>query len=484
MKKPNLLLIMCDQLRPDALGCYGNAYVKTPNIDRLAEKGVCFTQAYSTTPVCVPARNGLIAGQHPFELGLLDNAPLIKPIENPLPELIRRQGYSTSAIGKMHFEPVRNHYGFDRMHLSEEIPRHAADDDYLQHLREKGYEHVFEPHGKRSENYYVPQISELPEELHTSAWTADMTCETIRRNRNRPFFIFSSFIKPHPPFDPCEPYDSMYSPEDVPMPMRKEEERHPDDWSIWVQNDYKVNGADSISDEQLRRIRAAYYGCVTQLDKQVGKIMDTLEECGLADNTLIIFTSDHGEMLGDHYAFGKRTFYEQSIRIPLIMSWAGRIPQKEKREQFAILQDIYSTLITAAGGVVPASSCGLDLLSVAKDENRKHREKVYGEFGQGRALKFMLREGAFKYIYHTHGGKENLFNLENDPDELSNIALDYPEMCKNFKADLTNYYHSYGLDEAFEDGELKKYEEQDYVPQGYLNQYPKWPGTIKICGTV
>jgi arylsulfatase len=476
--KPNLLLIMCDQLRPDVLGCYGNSFVQTPNIDRLAKRGICFTQAYSTTPVCMPARHGLIAGRHPFELGLLDNAPLEKEIKHPLPELIREQDYFTCAIGKMHFVPVRKHYGFDRMYLSEEIPTHIDNDDYLKFLSEQGLGHIFEPHGKRSENYYVPQVSELPEELHTSAWTADMTCQTIRRNRNRPFFIFSSFIKPHPPFDPCEPYHRMYAPENVPMPIRSEAELQPDDWSIRVQNDYKVNGIDQVTDDEIRRIRAAYYGCVTQLDKQIGTILDTLEECGLADNTLIVLTADHGEMLGDHYAFGKRTFYEQSIGIPLIVSWPGQIPEAEKRNQFAILQDIYATLIKAAGGSVPVESCSLDLLSVTGNADFVLRDKIYGEFGTGSAMKFMVRQGSFKYIYHVHGGKENLFNLEEDPNELLNLASDNQELCRTYRDDLTDYYRSFGFEEPFDkDGCLKKSHEV-FEAKGYLNQFPGWPATV------
>ena len=307
--KPNILLIMCDQLRADVLGCYGNSLVNTPNINRLASRGVRFERAYSQTPVCVPARHGLISGKSPFEIGLIDNDRNIKEFSNPLPELVKKQGYFTCAVGKMHFYPVRKHYGFDRMYLSEEVPGHFYDDDYLQFLQKAGYSHVVEPHGKRSETYYVPQTSELPEPLHTTTWTAEQTCEVIRKNRNRPFFVFASFIKPHPPFDPCVPYDTMYPLEQVPEPVCREEELRPTDYSIDLQNDYKVNGVDHMTQEDIKKIRAAYYGSVTQLDRQIGKIFDELDENGLTDNTLVILTSDHGEMLGDHYAFGKRTFY-------------------------------------------------------------------------------------------------------------------------------------------------------------------------------
>jgi arylsulfatase len=477
-KKPNLLLIMCDQLRFDALGCYGNSLVKTPNIDRLAQRGICFDQAYSQTPVCVPARHGLISGLNPFELGLLKNENLAKEIDHPLPELIRKQGYFTCAVGKMHFQPERKHYGFDRMLLSEEIPSHFADDEYLQFLREQGYGHLTEPHGKRSELYYVPQISELPEHLHTTAWTGDTTCRVIRENQNRPFFIFSSFIKPHPPFDPCVPYDTMYALEQVPLPVRREFERTPDDYAIDVMNDYKVNGIDSLTLEDELKMRAYYYGSVSQMDKQIGRILDTLESCGLIDDTLIVFTSDHGEMLGDHYSYGKRTFYEASAKVPLIVSWPASVPQGERREQLALLQDIYASFITASGGNVPEASSGLNLLAAASDPDQPLRDRIFAEVGRGRVMKMMLRWGNYKFIYHTNGGKINLFDMENDPEEFTDISAEHPELCLQCREAMAQYYQSYGFTEALNGDQLVSYDAQRHVPQGYLDQTPKWPETV------
>lgn len=477
-KKPNLLLIMCDQLRADVLQCYGNDHVRTPNISRIAASGVRFDRAYSQTPVCVPARHGLISGLNPFELGLVDNSQDIGHIRNPLPELIRDKGYTTIAVGKMHFYPVRKHYGFDRMFLSEEIPLHIADDDYLLFLRERGYGHIYEPHGKRSEHYYVPQVSELPEELHTTAWTAAKTSEVIRANRDRPFFLFTSFIKPHPPFDPCTPYDRMYAETDIPMPIQQESERNPDDYAIWVQNGYKVNGIDNVSNEEIRRMREAYYGAVTQLDKQIGEILDTLEETGLRDDTLIIFTSDHGEMLGDHYSFGKRSFYEASARVPMIVSWPAKLPQGEHRDQLALLQDIYATFVEASGGEVPAESSGRSLVNACLEPEWSLRDRIVAEYGEGRAMKFMLRWRDYKYIYHTNGGRENLFDLKNDPDELNDISGTNTELCRTCRKQLVEYYRGHRFEDAYEDRELKKYPYEQPKVRGFLNQFPEWPDNI------
>lgn len=479
MSKPNLLLIMCDQLRADVLGCYGNQLVRTPNIDRLAETGICFDQAYSQTPVCIPARHGLISGQNPFEIGLTDNNLDIEEIKSPMPEMIRRQGYFTEAIGKMHFNPQRRHYGFDRMFLSEELPQHIFDDDYLMFLREKGFGHITEPQGKRSEQYYVPQISELPEELHATAWTADKTCEALRRNRNRPFFLFGSFIKPHPPFDPSEPYDKLYNLNDIPDPIRSFKEKDALDYTIHVQNDYKVNGIDNVTDKDLRRIRAYYYGSISQIDIQIGKILDALDVYGLRDNTLILFTADHGEMLGDHYSFGKRTFYEASAKVPMIMSWPGALPQSERRDSFVMLQDIYATLLKVSGSEIPDISSGRNMIEVVEKPQSPWRNKIFAEFGHGRALKMMLRWEHYKYIYHTNGGLEQLFDLEQDPHELNNIAEENSKQCQKCKEEMKKYYRLYNFEDVFDkQGNLKKYTFQTYQPCGFLDQHPEWPNTV------
>jgi len=476
--KPNLLLIICDQLRADALGCYSNTLVKTPNMDRLAARGVCFDRAYSQTPVCIPARHALISGKNAFELGLLENVDQHPSIPNPLAKMVRNAGYSTTAVGKMHFLPVREHFGFDRMFLSEEIPENINDDEYLQFLRKNGFGHVIEPHGKRSKTYYVPQTSELPEAFHTSAWTADTTCEVIRANKNRPFFVFSSYIKPHPPFDPCQPYDTMYNPQEVPLPDRREGELPPLDDIILVQNGYKVDGANKVTDEQLRKIRAHYYGSITQLDKQIGKLLDTLEECGLTDSTMVILTSDHGEMLGDHYSFGKRTYYEPSTRIPFIVSWPGTLPQGERRDQFVILQDIYATLVATAGGEIPSDVCGVDVRPACRNPRSPLRDQVIAEYGFNRNSKFMLRRENYKYIFMANGGREVLFDLAKDPKEFENLAAQNPGLCTLFRKELVKYYQSYGFQEALEGDSLRAYPYQAPLVGSFLDQYPHWPESL------
>ncbi|MGH2355104.1 MAG: sulfatase-like hydrolase/transferase, partial [Chloroflexota bacterium] len=163
-QRPNFLLIMCDQLRADCISADDRAWpgVSTPNIDRIAQRGVRFRRAYTEVPVCVPARVNVLTGLHAHQLGIMDNQPTPGPEVPTLPGLLTDLGYFTAAIGKMHFRPPRNHYGFQRMLLSEEIPRYRVDDEYLLYLRDRGYGHVLEPHGLRHEQYYQPQVSQLP----------------------------------------------------------------------------------------------------------------------------------------------------------------------------------------------------------------------------------------------------------------------------------------------------------------------------------
>ena len=457
--KPNILLIMCDQLRYD---CLTNEMVKTPNFDRLRKRGVSFTNAYSQTPVCIPARHSLISGQNAFEIGLSENSVNIKEIKYPLAKLVRDCGYYTCAIGKMHFVPTREHFGFDHMFLSEEIPGHIEDDEYLKYLRDEGYGHVIEPHGKRSEDYYVPQVSELPKEVHTTAWTGSTTIDVINKNKNRPFFIFSSFIKPHPPFDPCIPYNDLYDIDSMPSPIEVDEII---DDMILVQNGYKVDGIDKLSDYDKKKIKAYYYASVTQVDEYIGKILDCLEENNLWDNTLVILTADHGEMLGDHNGYGKRTYYEESAKIPFVLSYPKVFKEGIEVDSLAILPDIYATIVKVAGKEVPEVSCGVDLTDVCTSKSNFTRDFLVAQYGNDRRFKAMVRWDNFKYIYMANGKKEYLFDLEKDPLELNPIFDE--EVFKEKRKYLVEYFSKYNIS-------LPEYEYEAPRVGTFLNQRPTW----------
>ncbi|MAG34966.1 MAG: hypothetical protein CL878_01750 [Dehalococcoidia bacterium] len=476
-ERPNILLLMCDQLRADSLAYAGHPLVQTPNIDRLAASGVQFTRAYTESPVCVPARINALTGLHSWQVGISDNGPSPDHTVPTLGTLLTEQGYFTQAIGKMHFRPARNHRGFQRMWLSEEIPTYRADDEFLQYLQDQGYGHVKEPHGQRHELYYQPQVSVLPEEHHTTAWTADRTVDFIAQNRNRPFFCFTSFIKPHPPWDPPRPYASMYDPAAMPLPARHPSDREPADTHLLVQNHGK--GVDNPDDDLVRLIRARYYGLISHIDRNVGKIIAALEEHGLAERTLIVFISDHGELLGDHYAWGKRSFYEGSARVPFLVSWPGHLPAGETCGHLVSGCNLLPTFLTAAGAAdaVPSNVTSQDLLHLCEDTATTGREVLIGQFASGRQMKLMLRWDDWKYCYFANGGRQQLFNLRDDPHELTDQAGNHSELCTDAGDRLVQHFREGGNSGALDDSgdELLAYP-FERLPLGQINrQHALWP---------
>ena len=302
-ERPNLLLIMTDQQRGDALGCAGNPHIHTPYLDALAASGIRFERAYTESPECVPARALLLSGQWGHRTGVLGNGQSLSPEAPTFVHRLGQVGYRTQAIGKMHFKPIRASHGFDRLELSEEIPWGSWEgDDYLTFLRRSGYGHVDEPYGIRHEYYYHPQVSQLPVELHGTTWTAERAIDFILHAPSDPWFLCVSFVKPHPPFDPAIPFLTLYDPEQLPLPIRSD---GPEGWELARAQTYS-KWMESTDDNLARLIKAAYYACITQIDEQIGRIMRALSGSGARSSTLVLFTSDHGELMGDHRHFGKR----------------------------------------------------------------------------------------------------------------------------------------------------------------------------------
>ena len=424
--RPNLLLIMCDQLRFDALHAAGNGFIQTPNLDRLCAEGVRFAYGYTESPVCVSARAICMTGQLPLRTGIFDNGYAL-PADHPtVMSRLRAAGYFTQAIGKMHFTPVREHHGFDRMWLSEEVPRRVEDDEFLQAVLAAGFNHVEEPHGIRHELYYIPQISQLPEHMHTTAWTAQKTIDFIeeRSRESAPFFCWTSFIKPHPPFDPPSPWHKLYRSTDMPLPVRSEKEM---EWHTWYQRSQnRSKWMDLFPDDNLlRTMKAYYFACVSFIDSWVGEILDALDATNQRENTLIMFVADHGEFLGDHYAFGKRNFHEPACHIPYILSWPGTLPAGVVRNHLVGLQDVTPTLLAAAGlELQEAEYDGLPLLHAAQDEGAPGRAHLFGQIKEQDLGMYCALNEEWKYIYCAPDRMEILLNYRDGGNELVNHAYD------------------------------------------------------------
>ena len=476
-KKPNFLLLMTDQQRFDTLGCTGNEIINTPNIDNLAKNGVNFINAYTQAPACVPARQNLMTGRHAHDFPLMTNNGTFPDREVPtLPSLLRNQGYHTQAIGKMHFKPSRNHMGFDRMELSEENPDFRQDDEYLLFLKDQGYGDVEEPFGKRHKYHYDPQVAPVPEEYHVTTWAADRTIEFLKNNRNRPFFCFTGFHKPHPAWAPPKPYHEIYDPDKLPLPDRSKSDREPLD-DLLISENISKRMRDP-SDKKIRRVKSRYYGMITHIDEKIGQIVGTLERYCLRKNTVLIFTSDHGELLGDHYAWGKRCFYEGASHVPFIASWPGMWPENEERDQLISLYDILPTILTLAGENIPNKLAGADLAPVIKDNTSSWRDQLYGEWGRGRKAKYMVRWDDWKYVFLVNGGREQLFNLREDPEELRNLASKKPDVCDTCKGKLARFFLKEGYNDALDGNNLLELEYEQLEFREPDTAYPDWPDNI------
>ncbi len=420
MPRPNVLLIMTDQQRADTLAATGNGLIRTPVLDRLCREGVRFDRCYSPSPVCVPAGTAVITGMLPHRNGCTDNGGRPVGGRPTLMELLAGAGYERRAIGKMHFSPARSARGFDSMELSEEIPGSPEVDDYLTFLHARGFAHVHEPHGVRSDMYYIPQVSQLPAELHTTAWTADRACAFLRsHDQSRPFFLWVSFIKPHPPFDPPVPWNKLYRTVDMPAPFRPEGYAALQTWWMRHQNRYKYRegGPD---DTFNRTVRAAYYACISFIDFHVGRILRVLEATGEASRTVVMFTSDHGELLGDYGSWGKRSFLDPAARVPLVVRWPGELPPGTVAERPATLLDVMPTALAAAG--VSTDGLGLDGTDLRAVAGASGGRLILGQLSHGPRGTYMATDGRRKYIYSAPDDREFLFDLEAEPREDRNLA--------------------------------------------------------------
>jgi arylsulfatase A-like enzyme len=422
--KPNILLVTADQQRYDASGGAGPSFLRTPHYDHLRRGGVTFTRAYSDCPLCVPARVSIMNGRQAAVHGQTGNGPTgpFIPRDASLPSVLRSLGYATAAIGKMHFGPERARHGFDEMILPA---------DYYRQMDRAA--HPWRPmrHGM-GQNELYPAMATVPEALTLTSWTAEQCVEYIRERRDptAPFFLWCSFSKPHPPLDPPEPYYSMYRASPIPAPAAgtwRDSPRCPEA----IRRASEEWSSDQLPPELLREARAAYYGLITQVDYNLGRVFAALQDFDLFDETLIVYTSDHGEFLGDHRLAAKSFLHEGAAHVP----FAVRPPKSWNLHPGAVSEalvthaDILPTLAVAAGGAAPAGCDGIDLLALLRGSAAPRRH-LHGVTGRADApdgpVSMGVTDGRWKYLYYPEGPAEQLFDLAADPMELVDLA-DRPE---------------------------------------------------------
>ncbi len=445
---PNILWICTDQQRYDTIGALGNSFVSTPNIDSLARQGVAFERAYCQSPICTPSRASFLTGMYPSSLRVNRNG---NPRFPDFPPLISRRladrGYVCGLIGKLHLasaygrieERADDGYSFwNYSHAPRDDWEHGH--DYAEWVRSKGFdlaELTRDPAG-------------LPAELHQSTWCAEKTIEFIEENRDRNWFASVNIYDPHPPFNPPQEYRDLFDPAQVKPPLFRESDleqqkkleridfqslaKHPDDLDIRspILPQSPTPGlaeADSVGARDAGTLIAAYYAMIKLIDDQLGRIMAALDALDLRQNTVIIFTSDHGETLGDHGLILKGCrFYEGLVRVPLIWSWPDRFLTDLRSDALVELTDIVPTLLGIVGLSAPGYLVGTSLLSILTGEGPPQGQREYVRCEYIDALDLpdhsratMYCDGTYKLVlYHSLGAGE-LYDLAEDPQEFRNL---------------------------------------------------------------
>ena len=441
MSRPNILWYCTDQQRFDTIKALGNPYVDTPNIDKLVESGVAFTHAYCQSPICTPSRSSFLTGLYPARLHNTRNGNDTFPDAPPLiTKLIADAGYRCGNIGKFHLtssghrtEP-RLDDGMTYWQFS-----HAPRDDW-----EEGHHYadwVREQGGNLDSMRDSPE--RVPPEYHQTTWATECALEFIDAKSPEPWLLCVNIYDPHPPFIPPKFYADMFVAEDMPGPYYREED---------LETQKKLAGIDFQGEalppegHDAKRMQAFYYAMIKQIDDQFQRVVEHLEATEQLENTVIIFTSDHGESLGDHGLLQKGCrFYEGLVRIPLILSWPGHFLNTVQRHALVELLDLTSTIVELAGLEQPEYMQGKSLLPLLTEASAidQHREFVRSEYfdaldpfftdGSG-AFATMYRNRQYKLsVYHGHNIGE-LYHLEEDPWEFNNL-WDNPDYAE-IKAEL------------------------------------------------
>ena len=425
--RPNVLFIVSDDLN-NMLGSYGDQLARTPHLDRLAARGVRFERAYCTFPLCGPSRNSFLTGLYPNSTGILRNAEIFRqaiPDQVSLPQAFRRAGYFAARIGKLYHYSVPRSVGTNGHDdpASWELELNPAGVDRLEEEPE-----IFSLSPGRFGGTLSWYASPKADAFHTDgmmAADAEWVLERCARDRSRPFFLAVGFFRPHTPYvAPREPYFDWHPVEQMPVVTGVAEDQA--DLPPAALGSYKKE-QDKLTDELRRQCRQAYNASISFMDAQVGRVVDALDRLGLAENTVIVFTSDHGYHMGEHGLWQKYSLFEESARVPLLMVAPG-ITRPESVAVAPVSQvDLFPTLAELCGVTAPDNLQGQSLVPLLSDPQQPGRNwaltQVVRRGRQGRFFGYSLRTPRWRYTEWDQGraGRE-LYDHEADPRELTNLA--------------------------------------------------------------
>ena len=480
MPRPNILCFVTDQHRADHLGCYGNRQVRTPNIDRLAREGVTFAESFVCNPVCMPNRASMFTGTYPSCHGLNENGFTLDPSTRVLPQLLADTGYNTACVGKIHLAPFQMtrdlakhdwelyesgqhwneggelphpYYGFGEVCLVDGHGPYAYG-DYKRWL-DQNWPGAYEKLQQR--NALSPPTgvrdswkSSIPQELHYNTFITDRTIDFLQRqDKDRPFFLWCSFPDPHHPFSPPSPYCDQYDPRDIDFsPARRAGELDdlPDYFALSFAGKIGTGGLRGdlrgLTDDHYREILAHTYGMISMVDAQVGRVMQSLEELSLLDDTIVVFMSDHGDLMGDHWLINKGPYlYRGLVRVPNVWRIPGCRDAGRQSSAMVSTVDFCPTVLELAGAPVSDDIQGRSYRAVLNGSAKQTQDCVLIEYDESyiEARLRQLRTADWAITAYIERADGLLFDLRNDPSELHNL-WDEPR-CESIKSDLLDQLH-------------------------------------------
>jgi choline-sulfatase len=437
--RPNLLYIHTDQHNPYVTGCYGDPLVQTPNLDRLAQGGALFSNVYCNSPICVPSRMSMLSGQHPYQNQVWTNNHILNSGIPTLAHSMGAAGYNPVLIGRMHSVGPDQLHGYSERLIGDHSPNYIGGTNPDRGILNG----TAGPHRVSLERSGAGQSGYEIHDDYVTAATVDylnrLGAEKRWKDEVDPFSITVGFMLPHPPYVARAKHYEMYR-DKMSMPRKDrayEDEQH-EFLRLWREYTEDID----VTDDEILRSRAAYWGLVTSFDAMIGQIVSALEANDLADNTLIVYTSDHGDMVGEHGLWWKHVFYEESVKVPLIMSWAGQIEGGQRCDRVVSALDVNATILDALNAPPLPNSPGRSLLPlVGNDAEQVDWDDVaFSEYcadqyaPKDECYVRMIRRDEWKLIYY-HGYEPQLFNLKDDPDELIDRASD--PNCKSIIEQLT-----------------------------------------------
>lgn len=440
-RKPNVVFILTDQQHRLSMSCAGNPVVTTPNLDRLASEGMRFTRAYCQTPQCVPSRMSMNTAKYTAAHKTMWNRDPVRHDQLTVAQKFRQAGYVTGTFGKMHVPPawVRSH-GWDESILAGE---------YQQSLAKQGLENYMALTGKGpcgpKTNWWTG-TAKVPKEHFFATWTTNNGIDFINRHKGQPFYLTISYYGPHAPWTPPKPYDTLYSPDLVRLPNNRPDDQA-DKPDLLAQ---QIRRGKQTPDAATRNMIVKYYGLVKIIDDQIGRVLRTLDQLGLTDNTIVLFTSDHGEMLGEHHMIGKGFYmYDANVRVALLARYPGVIPAGRESDALVETMDVPQTLLDLAGAELLDNVQGRSFKRVLTGKDNEHRKYVHSAMrhpSDKRGYLGMVASRDHKLVwYHAEGPDAKiLFDLKRDPAEFKNVinAPAYAQARSELTREMQRWHRS------------------------------------------